>query len=450
MKKKILLRAGFISIGSLILTQLIRFGGNIFLAKLLAPSAFGVVSVVNLVLLGIGLVSDLGLRQVVIQRQGSISREFLNTVWTMQIARGFGIWIITIIGAWVLRIVQMQGILVDNVYADPLLPFLIVGAASGAVFRGFESTRLISQRRDLNLGRVTAIALSSQLAAMGIMIVIAKATSSPWALIAGAVTTALVQCVMSHTWLPGDKDRIHFDKDIARTIFKKSKWALVTSPLTFLQSNVEVMILGALVNSTLLGNYMIAYLLANVVHQVCGNMWGNIFFPGLSAASRESEHKFRASYLRFQVVSDAIVVTVAGGMIAAGSTIVGILFDHRYAMAGGLLSSLSIGLIGLRYHVIEALIQARGDFRLGMIISSLRLASLAIGTYVGFRISGLPGAAVGVGLSWFTVWPILIWYRAKTTPWPWQVEGAATAFLAVGYGLGMAFTHLAPVIQRVI
>jgi len=436
---KLILRAGVISIGSLILTQLIRFGGNILLAKLLAPSAFGVVSVVNLVMLGIGLVSDLGLRQVVIQRQGAITREFLNTVWTMQIARGFGIWAITIAGALMLRLVQIQGMLIGNVYADPLLPFLIVGAASGAVFRGFESTKLISQRRDLNLGRVTAIALGSQLAAMGTMIVIAKATGSPWALIAGAVVTALVQCVMSHTWLPGDRNRIYFDRTIAQTILGKSKWALVTSPLTFLQSNVEVMILGAMVNSTLLGNYMIAYLLANVMHQVCGNMWGNIFFPGLSAAARESDHKFSTSYVRFQMVSDAIVVTVAGGMIAAGSTIVGILFDHRYAMAGGLLSSLSIGLIGLRYHVIEALIQARGNFRMGMIISSVRLVSLATGTYVGFQISGLSGAAVGVGLSWFSVWPLLVWYRAKTIPFPWLVESIAILFLATGYGLGLVF-----------
>lgn len=439
---KLIFRAGIISIGSLVATQLIRFAGNIFLTKFLAPSAFGVVGIVNMIILGISLVSDLGLRQVVIQRQGQLSQEFLNTIWSIQIARGFCICLMAVLAAGVLLFLQRNNLMPLNAYSDHLLPYLIAGAASSAIFQGLESTKSITERRSLNLGRISAIGIASQLISMAIMIFVAKISASPWALTAGAISSALLQCVTSHYLLPGERNHFSFVRSIAKDVLKKSKWILLSSPLTFLQSNTEVIILGGLVNSTMLGNYMIAYLLVNVVHQVSGNLAGNVIFPGLSAASRVDEKTLKEKYMHFQLISDAIIVTASGGLIAAGDSVVSILFDHRYASSGQLLSCLAIGLIGIRYHVIEEMLQAQGNFRLSTVISLLRLLSLATGTYVGFHIAGLQGAAVGVGVSWFAGWPILLWHRAKAMPWPWKVELAAIALFTSGYLLGLVFTQI--------
>lgn len=421
--------------------QVLRFAGNIILAKLLAPSAFGLVGVVNLTILGINMLSDLGLRQVIIQRQSVLSQDFLNTVWVLQIARGFAIWLIALLASILLIFGQTQGLIVGNVYADPLLPFLIVGAASSAIFQGFESTNSITERRELNLGKVMAMSIGAQLVALVTMISIAHWTRSPWALIVGAIVTAGVQCIVSHSILPGVKNKWHFDMSLAKDILKKSRWILVSSPLTFLQSNIEVIVLGGLVNATLLGNYMIAYLLTNVMHQVSSNLAGNVFFPGLSTAVRDSPSSLAKTYTKFQLVSDAIILTGAGSLMAAGSTIVDLLFDHRYASAGQLLSYLALGLVGLRYHVIEALMQAQGNFKLTTAIDTIRLLCLTAATYIGYQIGGLSGAAIGVGLSWFSGWPILIWYRQKMLPYGWKMEFMAPVLLGIGYGLGIMFTY---------
>jgi O-antigen/teichoic acid export membrane protein len=446
--QKIIFRASVISIGSLAFSQLIRFFGNIFLARLLAPSAFGVVGVVNMIILGLSMMSDLGLRQVVIQRHGSIEKSFLDTIWTIQIVRGIGIWFVAVLAAVLLRLLQLNGLIADNVYADPTLPFLIAAAASSAVFGGFESTKTLTARRDLDLGRVTLIALGAQIASMGTMIAVAHLTASPWALIAGAITTATLQCFASHILLPGEKNRLTFDRNVANEVLQKSKWILVSTPLSFFQSSAEVMILGGLVNSMMLGNYVIAYLLANVLQQVTGNLAWNVFFPGLSAAARESINALKKNYLRFQLFSDAIVVTAAGALMSAGTTVVSVLFDQRYTTAGDILSCLAIGLVGSRYYVIDMLMQAQGNFKLGTVISFLRLISLTFGTYFGFQVSGLTGAAIGVGLSWFIGWPVLIWFRSKTIPWPWLVECAAIGFLVTGYGVGLILNQIIHLIRE--
>ncbi len=437
------LRAGAISMGSFVLTQGIRFAGNLFLAKLLAPEAFGLAGIVNMAILGITLMSDLGLRQVVVQRQGQLEASFLNTVWTVAVLRGLGIWGLALLGALGLLLLQSNGLVVGNVYANPLLPYLMVGAASSAILGGLESTKGMTAQRAMSLGRLTAMSLASQLLAMAVMLGIARVTGSPWALIAGAVTAAALNCLSGHVFLPGLRNRFHWDKAIVKTILEKSKWILLSTPLAFLQSSADVMILGGLVNATLLGNYTVAFMLANVVQQVASNLSGNIFFPGMSAAAREGLEPLQKTYLRFQRVSDAIILTVAGGLIAAGPSIVGLLFDKRYAHSGEILSCLAIGLIGLRYHVIESLIQAQGNFKLGSLMSSLRLCALVLGTYLGYYLSGLSGAALGVGLSWFAAWPVQLWYRNKTMAWPWPVEAAALGFLLTGYGLGLVFTRLA-------
>lgn len=446
MKQKIL-RAGVLSIGSLIATQIIRFLGNIVLAKLLAPEAFGLVGIVNLTILGINMMSDLGLRQVVIQRQKELTDEFLNTVWIIQIARGFIIFAIASMSAIGLTFIQANNWIAGNVYSNPLLPLLIIGAASSALFQGFESTKSITERRDLNLGKITTMTLGSQLLAMAIMIILAKSTGSPWALVAGAIATSILQCLFSHYLLPGNSNQLQFKVNIAKNIIKKSKWILLSSPITFLQSNIEVIILGGLVSATQLGNYMIAYLLANVIHQVASNLSGNIFFPGFSSAARNNSDSISHHYVKFQIASDAIIVTAAGLILAGGETMVSILFDHRYASAGSILTLLSIGLIGLRYHVIESFIHSTGNFRLGTYISVIRLASLSVGTFVGFHIGGLQGAAIGVGISWFSVWPIFIWSRNRFTKKIWGIESAAIVFLILGYGLGTLFTKVVEAIR---
>ena len=207
MKNK-LLTASAVLFVAFLAGQVTRFVGNVVLANLLSPGAFGVVAVVNLMILALNLLSDVGLRQIVIQRQGEITASFTNTVWALQVARGFLIWSVAILCGLVLRLLQLYGwIGVSASYSDPLLPFLIAAAGSAALFQGFESTKALTERRALALGRVTAIGLIAQVFAMVLMITVAKLSPSPWALVIGGVASAGLQCVLTHLWLPGSPSK---------------------------------------------------------------------------------------------------------------------------------------------------------------------------------------------------------------------------------------------------
>ncbi|MBX3621794.1 MAG: oligosaccharide flippase family protein [Rhizobacter sp.] len=442
MNKKIV-SASAVSLATFFVGQVLRFVGNVVLAKLLLPSAFGVVAIVNLLILALTLLSDVGMRQIIIQRQGEVTPEFANTVWTMQILRGLGICLLAIASAVVLRSLQVYGVVDPHTaYADPLLPFLLSGAALAAVFQGLESSKTLTERRALSLGKVSAIQLLAQILAMASMISIAYAFATPWALVVGGVVAAFVQFVLSHLWLPGERNRWTLNRAIAVEVLTRGRWIFLSSIVTFLGGNSDTLILGGLVNPESLGNYVIAFQLVNVLQVLGSTLSGNIVFPALSALNRENPAGLKKGYTKMQFFSDALLVTAAGVFFTSGEAIVNLLFNTRYAMAGEILSCLAIGVVGSRCYVIEQIMNADGNFRLTTIIAILRLLFLIAATYVGFYANGLVGAAVAVGLSAFGIWPIALWYRTRKIGFSWQTEVAAIVFVGVGSGLGILLARV--------
>src|SRR5262245_23612870 len=72
--------------------QLLRFGFNLALTRLIAPQVFGVMAIVNLCVQALHMFSDLGIRQCVIHHARGDEADFLNTAWTLQILRGLLLW----------------------------------------------------------------------------------------------------------------------------------------------------------------------------------------------------------------------------------------------------------------------------------------------------------------------------------------------------------------------
>src|SRR5688572_2933464 len=86
------LRAGGWTVAGFALSQAIRFGANLVMTRLLVPEMFGVMAIATMVMYGLALFSDVGLRQSVVQSRRGREPAFLDTAWTIQIARGFVIW----------------------------------------------------------------------------------------------------------------------------------------------------------------------------------------------------------------------------------------------------------------------------------------------------------------------------------------------------------------------
>ena len=85
-----------------VISQSLRFGGNLILTRLLVPEMFGVMAIVTIVMGGLVMFSDIGLLQNIVQSKRGEELDYLNTAWTIQIIRGFFIFFIALVISYIL------------------------------------------------------------------------------------------------------------------------------------------------------------------------------------------------------------------------------------------------------------------------------------------------------------------------------------------------------------
>ena len=120
--------------------QGIRLASSLVVTRLLAPDAFGMMALVVVFLIGVELLSDVGLRGSVIHHERGDCPDFLDTVWTIQVIRGFALWLVCVAIAYPVSIF----------YQTPELAQLLPVAALTAVIRGFASTHIYTVNRHLS------------------------------------------------------------------------------------------------------------------------------------------------------------------------------------------------------------------------------------------------------------------------------------------------------------
>ena len=89
--KKVATQGAYWTIANYGLSQALRFGSNLILTRLLFPDLFGLMSLVNVIIMGLGLFSDIGVGTSIIRSKRGNDPDFLNSAWTMQVIRGVGI-----------------------------------------------------------------------------------------------------------------------------------------------------------------------------------------------------------------------------------------------------------------------------------------------------------------------------------------------------------------------
>ena len=132
------------------------------------------------------LLTDIGLRQVVVQSPNGDKQWFLNTAWTLQILRGGIIWMFgSVFAVGLYFAANLQLFPASSIYMDPDLPAYIVVASASAIILGFQSMKWMTASRDLQLRRIFFIEVSAQVLSLAFVIVLGWYTRSLWAYIGG-------------------------------------------------------------------------------------------------------------------------------------------------------------------------------------------------------------------------------------------------------------------------
>jgi O-antigen/teichoic acid export membrane protein len=443
------LRAGKWTLGSQLVAQVLRLATNVVLARLLFPDAFGLMAVVNMLITALVLFSDIGINRAVVQSRRGDDPALLDTAWTVQVWRGFGLAAACVLAAGGIALgAHMHVFRAGTVYADPRLPWIITVFAISPAIQGFDSVRIAQSKRQMQLHTLTKIELAGQLASAVVMVLIAYATRSVWTLVFGAIAATMVRTWLSHRVLQGHRARLRIDRDALAEIMNSGKWIFLSSIMAFLAMNSDRVLLGGLIDARAFGLYSIALLMANVLQGLATKMCISIVYPALAEVYRDRPHDLGRTIAKFQWGYDALVTSLAALLVTAAPALVGLLYDHRYHDAGWMLSVLALGAIGVRYQIVEECYQVVHRAQFATLASLIRLAALAAGIFVGQRLWGLPGAIAGVALTTFAAWPLAIWFKLRYRVFSWRAEAllvpAVVGGLACGWVLRLAIEWALP------
>jgi len=437
-KKHIIKAGSWVLIGHL-LSQLIRLGGNLVLTRLLVPEMFGVMAIINVMIMGVQMLSDLGLGQSIIQSKKGDDPGFVNTAWTLQIIRGWILWLIICLLAAFLWGANQYGLLVkEQVYAHPLLPWLMITVGFSAVIAGFNSMAIFQVNRNLMLGRLTLINLFAQLVSLITIIAVAWKYQSIWALAVGGLVSSFIDMAFSHKFLPGIKNKLHWDKMALKELFSFGRWIFLSSVIGFIANQGDRLILGGLLSVEMLGVYSIAFMLSNLPATIVSQLSHKVLFPNFSRINRETPKQLKASLSKSKLWLSMLVMPVTGVLMSWSSFVVDYLYDERYAAAGWMMTLLLLRVAtGCMLIPNSLVMMAKGLPRYATISAALKAIFIFfalpwVNEFYSFEILILV-----IGVSGLIDVPVLWFALIKYKLFNFKIEIASILLLIAGYVIGV-------------
>ena len=439
LKSRILL-AGAWTVGAYGAEAAIRLLTSLIMTRLLFPEAFGLMAIVSTIPAALAMLSDTGIRSSIVRHRGNLDADFLRTAWTVQCIRGVILWGIMLILSALLTLQPIRQLIpAGSALANPLLPWLLATTGSVLVLGGLESVNLYVQERNIRMGPLAVRTIASKIAPVPFMIILAYMFHSVWALVIGSLISQLVALAASHIFVPGDKMRFRWHAEVARSLLMDGKWIALSSANNVLTSQGDRLILSAMMTSSQLGFYSIAWLLLESFRALLLSLHTRLTLPVLSELYRNRQEATITHYYRYRRPIELAAFTAAGGLWIVGPSLVSSLYGSRYSDAGDILKVLSIGMLALPYGMIVETFLAKGQLRIFSLLSIFNSVSFIVAVFIGYAVAGIQGVIWGLTLF---RWPQIICATALAYRRNWIMPVREIVYLPM-FGVGVLLGYAA-------
>lgn len=338
------LRGGSILAVGTVFERGFRFVVNMILARLLAPDQFGLMALVMAAIAFFEALTEVGIRQSIVQNKKGGTAEFLNVAWWFSAVRGVALYVVGFLAApWVARF-----------YGEPALVSLLRVAFLNMLFLGLTNPSLYVLEKRLQFGRYVWIMQGSAAAGTLLCLGLAIWMPSVWALVAGVVAQGFFRCLLAFLFCP-----IHigfrFDRVSWQELFRFSRRMIGLPILTYLFMQADILFMGRMLDKDTLGSYSMALALATTPQMLFSKIAGPMLLP-VFAQSQDSLPTLRDRLLKMTrmlflfglpittcmaVFSEAILTVVYGPAYSQVFVAFGLLCYYvLFYVAGVLMASL--------------------------------------------------------------------------------------------------------------
>ncbi len=425
-------QGSFFTASSIAISQAFRLGSNLILTRLLYPEAFGLMALVTVVLVGLQMFSDVGLGPAIAHNKRGDEKDFLDTAWTIQVARGGLLWLAACGLAWPAA----------SFFNEPMLAQFLPVAGLSLLISGFTPTRVETAYRHLQMKRVIALDLLSQVIGMIGVVVLAWSLRSVWGLVLGTLIGSAARLLLMYLCVPGPLNRLRWEPSAGFELIHFGKWIFLSTAFGFFIAQGDKAILGKYLQADALGIYSIGYYLASFPGLITSAIVTRVLIPLYrDAPPNESAENFRrVRRLRFGLTGAAI--SMALFFAFSGVMLVHLLYDPRYAIAGGVVVAVSatmvITIVGTTY---DSAALAAGQSRVYFCLLVARAVTQTSLVLIGVAYGGLLGSLVGLAVAYALIHPMNVYVAIRYKVWDPLHD---VVFLVLGISLAALaiLTHL--------
>lgn len=357
----------------------------VLLARLLSPTAFGVL---GLALLAVTLSKRLtkpGLSQAFVQRDPTDAAAYLNTAWVVAICRGL--------------VVAVAGFAVAPVAADllstPALSPVLRVLVFTVLVRGFRNPGVIVLRKSLDFHYEALYQASGTVTRVVVSLCVALVWPTVWALVAGHLAAAVAQTVASYR-VHDFRPRPIINADAARDMFAFGKWIFGSGLLLFGLNRGDDVAVGWLLGPAALGLYQFAFRLSNAPATEITHVISRVAFPAF-ATTEDDTARLREGYVRtFRFVVLLALPMATGIVLVAPAFVAGVLGPDWVDMVPAMRVLAVWGFIRALAALCGPLFQAIDHPEYSTAMQLSRLLVLAVFIYPATTRWGIAGAAMAV------------------------------------------------------
>lgn len=422
------MRGSVWTIAGFLINNLLRLGSNLVLAHALFPEAFAIVAYASIVLQGLEMFSDIGIGPAIVQSPRGSDPTFLNTAWTLQIIRGLILFTATF----------LLGFPVAWFYKEPSLAWVIPATGLNFVINGLQSTSVHTCSRAINLSRLTIWGLIEAILKAAITITWALLWPSVWALVGGTLISYTVGMFLTHTILPGIRNRLCWERKTVRSILRFGGWIFFGTMLTFLSNQIDRLILGKLMPMGVVGVYGIALMFARLPFEIGSKIIGRIQFPVLASIIHEERSSLHRKFLKSRnlilATSQLGVVTV----IIVSPWFFNFAYDPRYKDAA-FLTPLLGGAVWLTILQSSAdnVFLALGDTHILATSNFCNFVFSTAGCLAGYYLADIKGFVAGTVLGNLAGHSVIAWTLGKRNLSILNQDVRYTALIIIAYLFGV-------------
>jgi O-antigen/teichoic acid export membrane protein len=419
----------------------------IVLARLLSPRDFGLVGIALLTLAATKQFTNIGLNAALIQQVDENVDRYLNTTWSLEIARGLFIFGVLVLGAP----------LIATLFSEPKSVPIIRVLALSPVLYGLRNPGVVYFKKHLNFHRDFLYQTSGSVTQFVVGVAYALYSPTVWALVVASVSRPGIKLLLSyvlHDYRPWPE----FDWEVARELVNFGKWITGASILGWFYSQGDDAFIGWFISATALGFYQYAYRIADTPATEVSGIISSITFPAYSTLQNDKEQLQQALVQSIRFISFVAFPMAFGTALIAPSFVPAVLGEEWMPAIVPMQILAIYGVLHAITRNFGALWKALGRPDFIVKTALIRISLIAVFIWPATARWGISGTALVVtGIYAFPMLPLdvylttrliqcrsWVFYREYTYPF----VAASTMFGTLWYAL--TFISVSPLVELLV